>query len=55
MVDREEDPIPVLYAGGMDAGGVYGDSYDVYATGGALGFAFNSGRIVTRNALTRIG
>jgi len=55
VVDKEEDPIPGLYAGGMDAGGVYGDSYDVYATGGALGFAFNSGRIAGRNALKYIG
>ncbi len=51
VVDREEKPILGLYAGGMDVGGVYGDSYDVYATGGALGFAFNSGRIAGKNAL----
>ena len=37
--------------GGMDVGGVYMDGYDVFATGGALGFAFNSGRIGARNAL----
>jgi fumarate reductase flavoprotein subunit len=55
VVDKEEKPIPGLYAGGMDVGGVYGDSYDVYATGGALGFAFNSGRIAGRNALKYIG
>jgi hypothetical protein len=42
-------------AGGMDAGGLYGESYDVFATGGALGFAFNSGRIGARNALEFIG
>ena len=54
VVDKEEKPIPGLYAGGMDVGGVYGDSYDVYATGGALGFAFNSGRIAGRNALKYI-
>jgi fumarate reductase flavoprotein subunit len=55
VVDKEEKPIPGLYAGGMDVGGVYGDSYDVYATGGALGFAFNSGRIAGRNALKYMG
>lgn len=51
VVDRDEEPIPGLYAGGNDAGGLYGDSYDVFATGGALGFALNSGRIGARNAL----
>jgi fumarate reductase flavoprotein subunit len=55
VVDKEEKPIPGLYAGGMDVGGVYGDSYDVYATGGALGFAFNSGRIAAKNALIYMG
>lgn len=55
VVDKEDEPIPGLYAGGMDAGGVYGDSYDVYATGGALAFAFNSGRIAAKNVLKYIG
>jgi fumarate reductase flavoprotein subunit len=56
VVDKEDDkPIPGLYAGGIDAGGLYGDSYDVYAAGGAYGFAVNSGRIAGRNALNYIG
>ena len=55
VVDKDDEPIPGLYAGGNDAGGLYGDSYDVFATGGALGFAFNSGRIGARNALEYIG
>ena len=54
-VDRNNRPIPGLYAGGNDAGGLYGDSYDVFATGGALGFAFNSGRIAGKNALKYLG
>ena len=55
VVDKEEKSIPGLYAGGMDVGGLYMDGYDVFATGGALGFAFNSGRIGARNALKYIG
>ena len=55
VLDREEKPIPGLYAGGSDAGGMYGDSYDLYAAGGTLGFAVNSGRIAARNALEYTG
>jgi fumarate reductase flavoprotein subunit len=54
VVDTEEKPIPGLYAGGNDTGGLYGDSYDVYAAGGTLGFALTSGRIAGRNALEYI-
>lgn len=47
--------IPGLYAVGSCAGGLYGDSYDVSnTTGGALGFAVNSGRIAGENALEYI-
>ena len=55
VVDKQEKSILGLYAGGMDVGGLYMDGYDVFATGGALGFAFNSGRIGARNALKYIG
>ena len=44
-VDFKDHPIQGLYAGGMDAGGMYGDSYDVITSGGTLAFAINSGRI----------
>jgi fumarate reductase flavoprotein subunit len=54
VVDKKEDPIPGLYAGGMDAGGIYGDSYDIKTCGGTLAFAVNSGRIAGRNALKYI-
>ena len=53
--DKEEKPIPGLYAGGLDAGGMYGDSYDVYMSGGTSAFAANSGRIAGRNAREYIG
>jgi fumarate reductase flavoprotein subunit len=55
VVDKKENPIPGLYAGGMDAGGIYGDSYDVMTCGGTLGFAVNSGRIAGKNTLKYIG
>jgi fumarate reductase flavoprotein subunit len=50
VLDRKGLPIPGLYAGGLDAGGMYGDSYDVRESGGTLAFALNSGRIAGRNA-----
>jgi fumarate reductase flavoprotein subunit len=54
VVDKKENPIPGLYAGGMDAGGIYGDSYDVITCGGTLAFGVNSGRIAGKNALKYI-
>lgn len=53
-VDRKDNPIPGLYAGGLDAGGIYGDSYDVMTCGGTLAFAVNSGRIAGKNILKYI-
>jgi fumarate reductase flavoprotein subunit len=55
VVDKKENPIPGLYAGGMDAGGIYGDSYDVRTCGGTLAFGVNSGRISGKNTLNYIG
>ena len=43
--------IPGLYSAGVDAGGLYGDSYDLCAAGSTLGFALTSGRIAGRNAV----
>jgi fumarate reductase flavoprotein subunit len=54
-VDDEENVIPGLYAVGNDAGGLYGDSYDLIASGTASGFAMVSGRMAGRNALGYIG
>jgi fumarate reductase flavoprotein subunit len=50
-----QKPIPGLYAGGNDVGGLYGDSYDFIMPGGTAGFTFNSGRIAAKNALKYIG
>jgi fumarate reductase flavoprotein subunit len=54
VVDKEENIIPGLYAVGNDASGMYGDSYNIYLSGGTLGFAVNSGRIAGENALKYI-
>jgi fumarate reductase flavoprotein subunit len=52
VVDKKEKPIPGLYAGGFDAGGMYGESYPIRAASGlASAFALNSGRIAGVNAV----
>ena len=54
VLDRNDKVIPGLYAVGNDAGGLYGDSYDVIASGASSGFALNSGRIAGENAVKYI-
>jgi fumarate reductase flavoprotein subunit len=46
---QDGTPIDNLWVVGLDAGGMYGDSY-VYFEGGTLGFAYISGRIAGTNA-----
>jgi fumarate reductase flavoprotein subunit len=56
VIDKKGKIIPGLYAGGYDAGGMWGDSYPINVCSGASSaFALNSGRIAARNALTFIG
>jgi fumarate reductase flavoprotein subunit len=50
-LDNEDNVIPGLYAVGNDAGGLYGDSYDLIASGTASGFAMVSGRMAGEGAL----
>ena len=51
-----ERAIPGLYAGGFDAGGMYGDSYPIRVSSGlSSAFAVNSGRIAGRNAVRYLG
>lgn len=54
-INAKGDPVPGLYVVGNDAGGMYGDSYDLLLGGGTLGFAVNSGRIAAENALAYSG
>ena len=56
MVDKKDMAIPGLYAGGFDAGGMYGDSYPIKSSSGlASAFALNSGRIAGKSALAYLG
>ena len=55
VLDKADQVIPGLYAVGFDAGGMYGDSYDLIATGSTFGFAVNSGRLAGENVLQYLG
>lgn len=56
VVNEEGEIIPGLYAGGSDAGGLYGDSYDVkFAPGSQAGWAVNSGRLAMKDAAKYLG
>ncbi|WP_139650560.1 FAD-dependent oxidoreductase [Raoultibacter phocaeensis] len=56
VVDMDGEVIPGLYAGGSDAGGLYGDSYDVSrAPGSQASWAINSGRLAAKHAAEYLG
>ena len=56
VLDKKDAAIPGLYAGGFDAGGMYGDSYPIKTSSGlASAFAFNSGRITAKSILRYLG
>lgn len=56
VLDKKGAVIPGLYAGGFDAGGMYGDSYPIKGSSGlASAFALNSGRIAGRSVLEYLG
>jgi fumarate reductase flavoprotein subunit len=50
VLDREDDPIPGLYAAGVDTGGWETVTYNAILSGSTYGFAINSGRIAGENA-----
>jgi succinate dehydrogenase/fumarate reductase flavoprotein subunit len=51
-LDKKGAVVPGLYAGGFDAGGMYGDSYPISTSQGlSSAFALNSGRIAGSSAL----
>ncbi|WP_270298990.1 FAD-binding protein, partial [Eggerthella sinensis] len=53
VLDEDGEVIVGLYAGGSDAGGLYGDSYDVkFAPGSQAAWAVNSGRLAMTDART---
>jgi fumarate reductase flavoprotein subunit len=49
-VNKEDDPVPGLYAAGADANSIYGDTYIFILPGNTLGFALNSGRMAGEHA-----
>ncbi|MEE3641586.1 MULTISPECIES: FAD-dependent oxidoreductase [unclassified Brenneria] len=51
VATEDNQIIAGLYAAGDDAGGMYGDTYDLNVAGGTFGFALNSGRIAGENAV----
>lgn len=50
VLDKEDKPIPGLYAGGDTTGGWESDTYCILLSGHAFSFAVNSGRIAGENA-----
>jgi len=50
VLDRSDNPIPGLYAAGVDTGGWESDTYNAVLSGTTFGFAINSGRIAGENA-----
>jgi fumarate reductase flavoprotein subunit len=55
VIDKDDRPIEGLYAGGCDIGGLYSDTYTLWASGHAYGFAVYSGRMAGESALKAIG
>ena len=54
VTNDKYEPIPGLYAVGLDATGLYGDTYNLDCPGTANGFAHTSGRIAARHAIETI-
>ena len=50
VLTKDHEVIPGLYAAGLDANALYGDSYAYLLPGNTMGFALNSGRIAGENA-----
>ena len=50
VVNKDFNAIPGLYAAGLDANSIYGDTYIFWLPGNTLGFALNSGRMAGENA-----
>lgn len=51
VTDEDYTPIPGLYAVGMEASGLYGDTYNLDVPGTANGFAHASGRVAGRHVV----
>ena len=51
VLDKQDTPIPGVYATGVDVGGWESETYCIQLSGSAFGFAVNSGRIAGENAV----
>ena len=51
VTDVNYEPIPGLYAVGLEASGLYGDNYNLDVPGTANGFAHASGRVAARHVI----
>ncbi|TCK59457.1 FAD-dependent oxidoreductase [Seleniivibrio woodruffii] len=49
-INDKDEPINGLYVAGCDVGGLYGDTYTLWASGSAFSFAATSGRIAGADA-----
>ncbi|MEM2868310.1 MAG: FAD-dependent oxidoreductase, partial [Candidatus Bathyarchaeia archaeon] len=54
VLDENWEPIPGLYAAGVDACSIYHDTYVFILPGNTMGFALTSGRIAGENAVNYI-
>lgn len=54
VVDSDYTPIPGLYAVGMEASGLYGDTYNLDVPGTANGFSHASGRVAGRHVVATL-
>lgn len=50
VMDKNDEPIPGLFAAGTDTGGWESDTYCALLSGSAFGFALSSGRIAAESA-----
>lgn len=51
VINRENNPIPGLYAAGIDTGGWQAETYNQLLAGTTYGFALGSGRIAAENSV----
>jgi len=54
VMNKNFEVIPGLYAAGLDANSIYGDTYIFWLPGNTLGFALNSGRMAGEYAVDYI-
>jgi fumarate reductase flavoprotein subunit len=50
VINKDDNPVPGLFAGGNDTGGWVSDTYDINLAGVTFGFAINSGRMAGESA-----